>query len=349
MMHLWLRAESKPNELRVALTPEVVVKLITAGYTISVEECNKRVFEIEQYRKAGCRIVATASWQNAPDECYVIGLKELPEPLPSLHHKHIYFAHAFKNQSGWQKLLSKFADDGGQLLDLEFLLDESKRRIAAFGYWAGFAGAAVAVMNWLSQPGQMQVISDYADKSQLITELSDLLHKHGKRPKAIIIGAKGRCGSGAAEVFRLLNIDVTLWDMEETGKGGPFAEILEHDIFVNCVFVQSDTLPFLTKKLLEQSRILSTIVDVSCDPHGSYNPLPIYDRCTSFDLPAQRLKSEPVLDLISIDHLPSMLPKESSEDYSLQLLQALLQLPDGPTWQGALQVFEEKKAQAIKS
>ena len=347
-MHLWLRAESKPNEQRAALTPAVATLLIAAGHIVSVEECNKRVFDIEKYRRAGCRIVTTASWQDAPAECYVTGLKELPEPLPSLHHKHIYFAHAFKNQSGWKKLLGKFADDGGQLFDLEYLLDENRRRIAAFGYWAGFAGAAVGMMNWLSQPGPMQAISAYTDKSQLISELSNLLHNHGKRPKAIIIGAKGRCGSGAAEVFRSLNIDVSLWDMEETDKGGPFTEILQHDIFINCVFVQSDLPPFLTKELLDQPRILSTIVDVSCDPHGTYNPLPIYDSCTAFDRPAQRLKAEPVLDLISIDHLPSMSPKESSEDYSLQLLQALLQLPDGQTWQGALKVFEEKKAQAIK-
>ena len=347
VIHLWLRAESKPFERRVALTPDVAGKLIASGYAISVEECNNRVFDIEQYRQAGCRIVPTASWQNAPAECYVIGLKEFPEPLPSLHHKHIYFAHAYKQQSGWKELLGKFADDGGQLFDLEFLLDENNQRVASFGYWAGFAGAALGVMNWLSQPDTMKSISSYPDKNQLVAELSNKLEKSCKRPRVIIIGAKGRCGSGAAELCHSLEIETTLWDMEETVQGGPFIEILEHDIFVNCVFVQSNIRPFITNELLEKPRRLSTIVDVSCDPYGSYNPLPIYDTVTTFARPVLRLKNEPILDLISIDHLPSVLPEESSEDYSSQLLGALMELPDGQAWRRVLQLFKETHTQAL--
>ena len=37
MPHLWLRAETKPFERRVALTPETEKKLIASGYTVSVE------------------------------------------------------------------------------------------------------------------------------------------------------------------------------------------------------------------------------------------------------------------------------------------------------------------------
>lgn len=36
----------------------------------------------------------------------------------------------------------------GKLFDLEFLTDVTGRRVAAFGYYAGFAGAAVAVDVW---------------------------------------------------------------------------------------------------------------------------------------------------------------------------------------------------------
>ena len=347
MPHLWLRAETKPFERRVALTPETAKKLIASGYTVSVEECDSRVFGIEQYRQAGCRIVPANSWQIAPLDCYVIGLKELPQPLPSLHHKHIYFAHAYKQQSGWQRLLGKFADDGGQLFDLEYLLDDNDRRVAAFGYWAGCAGAALGVMDWLAQPDTLKPVSWYGDKIQLLAELSNLLERSGRRPKVIVIGAKGRSGSGASELCHSLHIETTLWDMEETVEDGPFIEIIEHDILLNCVLAQSDIQPFLTNELLERPRLLSTVVDVSCDPHSNYNPLPIYDSCTTFARPALRIRSEPVLDLISIDHLPSMLPKESSEDFSVQLLDALMELPGGRTWQRALKLFQEKKAQAV--
>ena len=346
MIHLWLRAEVKPNEQRAALTPETAKEFIASGHDVSVEESDNRIFDIGQYHQAGCRIVPAASWQDAPPDCYVLGLKELPEPLPSLHHKHIYFAHAYKQQKGWEKLLGKFADDGGQLFDLEFLLDDYSQRIAAFGYWAGYAGAALGILNWLRQPGTMGPIRSYPDKNQLLAEVANKLKKSGKRPRVIIIGAKGRSGRGATELCQSLDIETTLWDMEETAQGGPFVTILDHDILINCVLVQSDTRAFITNDLLNKKRLLTSVVDVSCDPYSVYNPLPVYTDCTTFSRPSLRLRDEPVLDLIAIDHLPSMLPKESSEDFSAQLLGALLELPDGRTWQRALELFEDKKAQA---
>ncbi|MCY4363129.1 MAG: saccharopine dehydrogenase [Gammaproteobacteria bacterium] len=347
MPHIWLRAEAKPFEQRAALTPAAARELITSGHTVSVEECVNRIFGIEQYRQAGCRIVPAASWQDAPEGCYVLGLKELPEPLPALQHRHIYFAHAYKQQAGWRQLLNKFADDGGRLFDLEYLLDGNGQRIAAFGYWAGFAGAALGVMNWMRHPGTMEPIRSYPDRNQLLAEVTNLLEMSETRPRAIIIGAKGRSGRGAAELCQSLEIETTLWDMEETAQGGPFGEILEHDIFLNCVLVQSDPRPFITNDLLEKKRLLTSVVDVSCDPYSVYNPLPVYTDCTTFARPALRLRDKPVLDLIAIDHLPSMLPKESSEDFSGQLLGALLELPDGRTWQRAVDLFEDKKAQAM--
>ncbi len=346
MPHLWLRAEAKPFERRAALTPETAGKLVASGHAVSVEECDNRIFGTGQYQQAGCRIAPAASWPDAPPDCYVLGLKELPEPLPALRHRHIYFAHAYKQQSGWQRLLNKFAKDGGQLLDLEFLLDGNDRRIAAFGYWAGFAGAALGVMNRLQQPGTVGPVRSYPDKSQLLEDASDLLKKSRRHARVIIIGAKGRCGRGAEELCRSLGIETTLWDLEETVQGGPFREILEHDIFLNCVLVQSAIPPFLTRQLLDKTRRLSVIVDISCDPYGNHNPIPVYERCTTFARPATRLRDKPVLDLIAIDHLPSMLPKESSEDFSAQLLGALLELPDGRPWQQAVELFEGKKTEA---
>ena len=165
MPHIWLRAESKPFERRVALAPAAARELVAAGFTVSVEECNNRVFDIRDYRQAGCRIVPAASWPDAPPDCYVLGLKELPEPLPALRHRHIYFAHAYKQQEGWKALLRRFAGDGGRLLDLEYLLDDNGRRIAAFGYWAGFAGAALGVMAWLAQPGMLGPAGSYGNKT----------------------------------------------------------------------------------------------------------------------------------------------------------------------------------------
>ena len=55
------------------------------------------------------------------------------------------FGHAFKGQRGAETLLGRFRAGGGRLYDIEYLVDEGGRRLAAFGYWAGFAGAAVSL------------------------------------------------------------------------------------------------------------------------------------------------------------------------------------------------------------
>ena len=87
------------------------------------------------------------------------------------------------------------------------------------------------------------------------------------------------------------------------------------------------------------------IADVSCDPYGPHNPLPLYHRCTTLAEPCVRLiETSPVLDLIAIDHLPSLLPLESSGDFSAQLLPSLLRLADpaqGDEWSRARALFNE--------
>ena len=53
----------------------------------------------------------------------------------------------------------------------------------------------------------------------------------------------------------------------------------------------------------------------------------------------------PRLSVISIDHLPSALPRESSEAFSNALLPSLMALKDRattPVWQGAEKLFQEK-------
>jgi saccharopine dehydrogenase (NAD+, L-lysine-forming) len=61
------------------------------------------------------------------------------------HHIFVHFAHCYKQQGGWEAVLARFPRGGGTLYDLEFLQDESGRRVAAFGYHAGFVGAALAI------------------------------------------------------------------------------------------------------------------------------------------------------------------------------------------------------------
>lgn len=78
------------------------------------------------------------------------------------------------------------------------------------------------------------------------------------------------------------------WDMAETAKGGPFQEILDVDIFVNCIYLSSPIPHFLTHDAIRSAgpnRCLSVVVDVSCDTTNPHNPIPIYSINTTFSAP----------------------------------------------------------------
>lgn len=78
------------------------------------------------------------------------------------------------------------------------------------------------------------------------------------------------------------------WDLDETAKGGPFSEILDVDIFVNCIYLNTKIPAFITREQIIAaggSRKLSVVVDVSCDTTNPFNPIPIYNVNTTFDKP----------------------------------------------------------------
>lgn len=76
--------------------------------------------------------------------------------------------------------------------------------------------------------------------------------------------------------------------MAETAKGGPFQEILDVDIFVNCIYLTSKIPSFVTAETIAaagKSRKLRVVVDVSCDTTNPNNPIPIYNINTTFSEP----------------------------------------------------------------
>ncbi|UWQ49873.1 saccharopine dehydrogenase [Leisingera caerulea] len=331
MTHLWVRAEQRPNEERVGLTPEGAKALLAGGIKVTVEESSVRAIPLQGYIDAGCEIAPENSWPQAPADAIIFGLKELPEDGTPLPHRHIMFGHAFKGQHSGKALLERFKAGGGTLYDLEYLVDEADRRVAAFGYWAGYAGAAVTLKAWAAQQrGEVcGPVGVYGGKDALLAELGaelDALNKD--RPTAIVIGALGRVGTGAADLCEAMGVQVTKWDMAETANGGPFPQILDHDLFLNCIFARPGTPVFVPREALAAERNLTAIGDVACDPDSDYNPVPVYTQATTWDVPVVRVAENPVLDVMAIDNLPSMLPVESSEDYAAQLLPSLQALTD---------------------
>lgn len=352
MTHLWLRAEQRDNETRVGLTPEGAAKLIAAGITLTVEDSATRCIATQAYAEKGAQIAPEGSWPGAPQDAIVFGLKELPEDGTPLTHRHILFGHAYKGQPSGQVLLKRFAAGGGTLYDLEYLVDEDARRVAAFGYWAGYAGAVVALKCWIAQQtgGNRGPVGDYPSSPHLLAELqSELVAIGTQRPTALVIGALGRVGTGAADLCTAMGVPVTKWDMAETAHGGPFPEVLAHDLFLNCILARPGTPVFVPASAKTAPRRLSVIGDIACDPDSDFSPIKVYDRTTTWGVPALRVHDAPPLDVTAIDNLPSMLPLESSEDFADQLLPHLLGLPDleAGVWGRAKATFEMHMERAL--
>lgn len=358
---LHLRSElGKALEHRSALTPSTVKDLVNAGYIVNVERSPQRVFDDEEFEKAGAKLVDEYSWRGIPSDHIVVGLKELPIEEFPLKHTHIQFAHCFKEQRDWEKVLGRFAQGGGTLLDLEFLSDENGRRVAAFGYHAGFAGAALALKTWawqLTHPvsDPFPSVSSYPSEALLVDDVKECISvgkaKCSRYPRILVIGAYGRCGKGAIDLCVKAGIpseNILSWDMEHTARGGPFTEIVERDIFINCIYLTAKIPNFIDMQSLNVAdRNLSVVCDVSADTTNPYNPVPIYTKATTFIEPTVPVNVAvgPPLSVISIDHLPSLLPREASEAFSKDLLPYLLQLNDWknvPVWAKAEKLFREK-------
>ena len=350
---IWLRNEYRATERRTPLLPDGAKSLIQKGYTVVAERSRKRILADHAYATAGCHMVDSGSWIKAPRDAVILGLKELPSAPDQLNNTHIYFAHAYKKQKGWQTLLSRYTNGKGELLDIEYMTDQNNRRVVAFGFWAGYMGAALALIHWHNQKSGT---ARYLDHSLLPFNNVALLHDtitktnlSGKSPRVLIIGAHGRSGKGAFEILQQHGANITRWGRENT-KHIDRAVLLDHDILINCAFITDNIPAFLRRQdLMKQTRI-SVIADVSCDPFSSFNPIPLYHNATTWDTPYITVRGDngdKKLDIIAIDNLPSLLPREASEEFSAQLLPHLMTLKnrrDDPAWSAARDSFAKAVA-----
>lgn len=319
MTQLWIRAEVRSTEQRAPIVPSDAARLIADGMAVTVEESPHRAFPLGEYTDAGCRIAAAGAWVEAPADAYVLGIKELPDTPDALRHTHIYFAHAYKGQSGADELLGRFRRGGGELLDVEYL-SVAGRRVVAFGHWAGYMGAALGL---LAVRGSLSTPVRPMTKTVLDAVLSS-----GTAPvRALVTGAGGRSGRGAIEALRAAGAEVTAWDLAET-RDLDRAALLEHDLLVNCVVTREPAEPFVRPEDVGVGR-LSVVADVTCDVTSSLNLIPVNTEVTTWDAPIRRISSASdgsghSLQVLAIDNLPSLLPREASESFSAELTLLLL-------------------------
>ncbi len=336
--HLWIRAEARPTEQRVPIVPADAAKLVQDGFRVTVEESPTRVVPIEEYVAVGCETAPTGSWVDAPEGAVVVGIKELPDDPSDLARTHVYFAHAYKGQEGAQEILDRFRRGGGELLDVEYLTVDGKR-VVAFGFWAGYVGAALSV---LRHRGLLEGGVAPMTRAELDEQLASSTPQTPER--ALVIGSRGRSGRGAVEALGVAGCALTRWDRPDTVLVDRPA-LLAHDIMVNCVVSQgaAGQQPFVTADDVDVPRRLRVVGDVTCDVTSDANLVPLNTAVTTWEEPARRFGTdEHPLDVIAIDNLPSLLPREASESFSAELTPLLPDLADrsGP-WAASLEWFRK--------
>lgn len=180
--------------------------------------------------------------------------------------------------------------------------------------------------------------------------------QHQDSPRVIVIGARGRCGTGAVNFCQQAGIpdsQIIRWDIAETAPGGPFPEINASDIFINCIYLGGTKIPpFVTRESLSTpDRRLRVICDVSCDPNSENNPVPVYTEYSTFEKPTLPVivdKGGPSLTMVSIDHLPSLVAREASDEFGHLLLPSLKTLngrDQEGVWTRAQAIFQQKASE----
>lgn len=313
---LFIRNEIYENEYRCPIVPNDIQKLINFGYIVYIQSSNTRCFDNIEFKNAGA-IIVDNNWESYND-FLIIGIKELENIEKLNYHSHIYFSHSFKKQSGADKILSLFKNSNSLLFDLEYFVDINKKRIIAFGFYAGLIGAGLGVLQYLNKLNKklkLKNLNYWKSSKSLIDTIKDF--NNYSNLNVCIIGPNGRCGKGAKYLLDQLTIKYDcLYSQDHKNN------LESYDIVINCINLTKpvgiwyDTNTNFTKH--------TVIVDVSCDYTSELNPIKLYNNKTTWDEPIYSYNE--FVDIIAIDNLPSLLPYESSIEFSSILVELIFQL-----------------------
>ncbi len=130
-----------------------------------------------------------------------------------------------------------------------------------------------------------------------------------------LIGASGNCGKGVQSLLNELGLNYTILNRHDDSK-----TFVSFDIFINCIKLD----PNSTQSWFDDSTNFTNpiiISDISCDYTKPNNPIKLYNKNTTWTNPV--FKPNKFVKIISIDNLPSLIPKESSKYFSNQFVKLL--------------------------
>ncbi len=337
--NLVIRREYKLNEYRVPIIPIDCLKLLENNFIVYVESSVDRCFKDEFYKSCGCIIIDDYTKHNFnKDETLIIGLKELDyNNNKLLSYKHLYFSHTYKNQINNIEILSSFKKEKGIIYDLEYLVDDKNKRLVAFGFWAAFIGTATSLLQFYYKSINKELLNliPKDDYKILINELKNYIEYY-KNIEIGIIGINGRCGQGCKYLLEKLDINYVGYSREDV-----LDRLINHDIIINCIKLEKDSeFTLISDKGLVDFKKLSIINDVSCDITAVNNPIKLDYQLTTFKNPIYKYNKQ--IDIICIDNLPSLLPIDSSIEFSNKLTELIIDINSNIIWYNLENLYYDK-------
>jgi saccharopine dehydrogenase (NAD+, L-lysine-forming) len=317
IQNIIIRKEYKMNEFRAPLVPNDCKKCIEFGIIVYVEKSIVRCIPDEEYKENGCIIIEDFTELGlSKTNTLVIGIKEFDYSNPKLFPWcHLYFTHIFKNQVGSEEIIEELVTNKAIIYDYEYFLNRKQKRIIAFGYWAGFIGTALGLLQYYYKYINKDIgdLKACEDASILLEEVE--YFKHFFRKISIgIIGVNGRSGLGSRFLLEKMGIQ-NIYGYSRASDKEP---LKQHNIIINCIKLSpEDNNIFISDETLHQFEKLAVIVDVSCDINSKNNPIRINYKNTTFEEPIYKINDK--VDIIAIDNLPSLLPNDSSREFSAKL------------------------------
>jgi len=329
---IYLRAELNANEFRCPLIPSDIKKLIENGFKIFIEASKYRIYKDEEYEKIGAIITSKPWHDNEFKNALIIGLKEISNLDKLDNHRHIFFSHTFKNQSNSEIILKAFADSNSIIYDYEYLLDSNDKRIIAFGYYAGFIGCNIGLMHYYNKKMSRKNINNlhpFTSKKELLDIIRNI--KNRDNIKIAVIGPNGRCGKGVINVLDYFNLQYDKLTKEDNKNN-----LERYDVIFNCIVLNKNLNEiWLDEKTIFNKQLI--IVDISCDYNNPSNPIKIYNQSTTWLKPIYSYNE--FVDIIAINNLPSLLPKDSSDEFSEILVKLLLNFNTDSVWENNKNYF----------
>lgn len=196
MINIGIIREGKtPPDQRVPLTPEQCANLQTAyDVRIFVQPSTHRCYPNEAYLTAGLAL------QEDLSHCSILmGIKEVPIDLLLAEKTYLFFSHTIKKQLYNRPLLLAILEKRIRLIDFEALVDQTGKRVIAFGHFAGIVGAHNAIWTYAQRTKSFQIkrLSEYENYGEALLDYRRTVIP----PVKIVLTGTGRVGRGAAQLL----------------------------------------------------------------------------------------------------------------------------------------------------